>query len=143
MKLRTIITAAMALTFGFGSVAYASDYFPPERINCKSTVAGKSSCEGFNHQYLVEDASTPNANDDVYYFVSGVAFFAPSMNASDATVSFTYKNADLKVVKIKTATPTIRPDFSTGSWQRVQDDLYICNAGYMHCPITNLPSVHK
>ena len=141
MKLKAIVSVA-ALTFGLGSVAYAADYFPPERINCKLTQAGKLSCEGFNHQYLIEDVSSANLTrkDEIFYFVSDAAFFTPNM--SESTVYFTYKNADLKIVKIKSAATTIRPDFTTGSWQRIQDDLFICNAGYMHCPITNLPGTH-
>lgn len=145
MKLRTIIISSISvLSLGFAAVSFAglrgvNNYYPPERINC-SLDNSKLSCEGFNHQYLIEDTYTANLNgkDQAFAFSSGAAYF--TKDKSEATVFFTYRNSQSKVVKIKSANTSIRPDFESGSWTKVHDDLYVCKAGYMNCPITSLPA---
>ena len=145
MKLRTIIGSALALTFGLCSLAFASDYYPPERIHCSLSTAHKLSCEGFNHQYLAEDTYTADmtTRDETFLFHSGVAYYTPDMNES--SVFFTYKNSYGKIVKIKSTNTQIRPNLQTGSWFQHRQDktIYLCDAGYMNCPITNLPGLHK
>ena len=145
MKLKAIIVGtvtALSLSFAMTSFAgYKGDnsYYPPERINC-SLESNKLSCEGFNHSYLVEDTYTADLTnkDQVFSFTSGAAYF--TQDKSESTVFFTYRNSHFKTVKIKSVTTNIRPDFENGSWTKVHDDLYVCKAGYMHCPITSLPS---
>lgn len=139
MKCKFIIGMA-ALTLGMGSVVYAAgDYFPPERINC-TMADGKLTCQEFNRQYLIENTTTADwgDKDQTFTFYSGNAFFAPSMDK--ITVFYTYKNSNNKNVTLKTFNTTIRPDLANGNWIKLEDDLYTCNTGYMHCPITNLPS---
>ena len=145
MKLRTIIVSSISvLSLGFATISFAgstgaNNYYTPERINC-SLDHNKLSCEGFNHQYLIEDTYTANLSDkdQAFAFYSGAAYYTPSK--SEATVFFTYRNAQSKVVKIKSANTSIRPDIENGSWTKVHDDLWVCKAGYMNCPITSLPS---
>jgi hypothetical protein len=143
MELKAIIISAIAtLSLGFAAAgnAASSNYTPPERINC-SLVNGKMNCEGISHQYLIEDTYTAklDATDQAFSFSSGAAYF--NEDKSEATVFFTYRNSNLKVVKVKSANTSIRPDFENGDWVKVHEDLYVCKSGYMQCPITSLPSV--
>lgn len=145
MKLRAIIGSALALTFGLCSAASAADYYPPERMQCHLQGSNKLVCEEFNHQYLVEDtyAGHLTSKHETFLFSYGTAYFTPGM--SESIVYYTYKSAYGKLVKIKSVNATIRPDINVGNWHRKNansDDIYECNAGYMNCPITNLPSVH-
>src|SRR5262245_42061031 len=115
MKLKAIVGSALAITLGLGSVAYAggSDYFPPERINCKTNSVGRLNCSDFNRNYLVEDTYTadfPAGKDVVFNFNSGVAYHTP--NESQWTVFFTYKDTHGKNVKLKTVNESIRPDLT-------------------------------
>lgn len=145
MKLKNIIVSTItALSLGLSMASFAgyagvNNYYPPERIDC-TLDNNKLNCEGFNHQYLVEDTYTADLStkDQTFAFASGAAYFTP--DKSEATVFFTYRNSHFKTVKIKSVTTGIRPDFENGSWTKVQDDLYVCKAGYMHCPITSLPA---
>jgi hypothetical protein len=147
MKLKAIIASAIAtLSLGFAttSVAIASDnYYPPERINC-SRVSGKLECQGFMHQYLVEDVSTADfdGNDQVFTFISGVAFY--NADKSEASIFFTYRNAHNKTIKLKSISSRIRPDFERGDWVVLAEanDIYECLGGYMRCPITSLPAIN-
>jgi hypothetical protein len=102
-------------------------------------VQGKLNCEGFSHQYLVEDTYTADLDDkdQVFAFASGAAYY--NADKTEATVFFTYRNSNDKVVKVKSANTSIRPDFENGSWTKVHKDLYVCKEGYMQCPITSLP----
>ena len=139
MKLAKVMGCVVVMVMGCSSVAYASNgsYFPPERIHCAKTDTGRIRCEGFNHQYLTEDVHTADLSkrEDNFNFSSGVAYFTPDM--SEASVFYTYKNADQRIVKLKTTSILIKPDLSNSAWTKVQDDLYVCDAGYMHCPITD------
>lgn len=143
MEFKNIIMttfAALSLSaISIASAAPAINYIPPERIHCMLD-QGKLNCEGFAHQYLVEDTYTADFDDkdQVFSFSSGAAYY--NADKSEATVFFTYRNANFKNVKLKSAITSIRPDFNNGSWVRVQDDLYVCKSGYMQCPITSLPS---
>ena len=143
MKLTSIAAGLMGLSIGFCSVAFAGDYFPPERIHCKSSAAGRMSCEGFNHQYLTEDTFTANLTDkdEIFNFKSGVAYYTPSMN--ETSIFFTYNNSFAKLVKLKSTSTSIRPDLESAGWKKVRKDTYVCNTGYMSCPITNLPGSSK
>lgn len=145
MKLKAIMGCLMAAAMGMSSAVYAAgDYFPPERMHCHIDAANKLSCDGFERAYLTEDASNvniPRGKDETFFFVSGSAYFTPSKD--EASVFFTYKNTRFKTVKLKTASTAIRPDFENGSWKQLSKDIYTCNAGYMHCPITNLPNMRK
>jgi hypothetical protein len=144
MKLKSILVGTLsALSLGLALNSFAghintNNYYPPERINC-SLHDGKLACEGFNHQYLVEDTYTADfsGKDQVFAFFSGAAYYTP--NKGDATIFFTYQNSHAKSVKLKTVSPRIRPDFENGNWTKVHDDLYVCKEGYMSCPITALP----
>jgi len=139
--MKVIVTGLAALLLGLGSVAYAAgDYFPPERIHCSRTNdAAKPVCTEFNRQYLTEDVATniEVGKDEVFSFASGSAYYTPD-NA--VAVFFTYKNPHFKTVKLKTVNASIKPDLANGSWRKISGDLYICDAGYMHCPINNLPA---
>tara|TARA_R110000868_G_scaffold316640_4_gene577512 strand:- start:328 stop:771 length:444 start_codon:yes stop_codon:yes gene_type:complete len=144
MQLKTIITSAMtALSLGSSVVTVAgsqgvNNYYPPERIHC-SVQNNKLLCGGFNHRYLIEDIYTANIRQDEksFSFASGAAYYDGAR--SEATVFFTYHDARSKTVKLRSATTAIRPDFNGGKWTKVQGDLYVCDAGYMHCPVTSLP----
>lgn len=138
MKLLKIVGSVVALSLGLTGVsAAANSYFPPERIHCTKATASKIRCEGFSHTYLTEDMASAHFDkkEDTFYFVSGVAYFTPDMK--EATVSFTYKNSEHNKMKLKTTSILLHPDLSntTSSWNKVQDDLYTCDAGYMNCPI--------
>ena len=146
MKLKSIIVGtitALSLSFVMSSFAGLTggqnSYYPPERINCTAN-NGKLTCEGFNHQYLVEDTYTADlgSKDQVFAFYSGAAYFTP--DKSEATVFFTYRNSHNKSVKIKSTSTSIRPDFENGTWTNVSGDIYVCKEGYMQCPITSLPA---
>lgn len=138
----TVAATLAALSLGVATAAPITNYVPPERIDCMLD-KGKLRCEGFAHQYLVEDTYTADLDDkdQVFNFASGAAYY--NTDKSQATVFFTYRNANFKNVKVKSANTTIRPDFENGAWVRVQDDLYVCKAGYMQCPITSLPAERK
>ncbi len=139
--MKVVITSIAVLVLGLGSVAYAAgDYFPPERINCsKTSDASKPVCTEFNRQYLTEDAANnlEVGKDEVFSYASGAAYFTPD---HQTVIFYTYKNQHFKSIKLKTVNTSIKPDFTTGAWRKLKDDLYICDAGYMHCPITNLPA---
>lgn len=136
-----VIVASMALlALGIGSIAYArGDYFPPERIHCsRASDTAKPICTEFNRQYLTEDAATTLevGKDEVFSYVSGAAYYTPDQQIA---VFYTYKNSRFKSIKLKTINTAIKPDLANGSWRKIKDDLYVCDAGYMNCPITNLP----
>lgn len=139
MKLKTIVVAAATLlSLGLGITSYAGTsgnrYYPPERIHCMLKDA-KLSCEGFSHHLLVEDVYTADfsGKDNVFAFYSGAYY---KLNESESTVLYTYRNKHQKTVRLRSASNAVRPDFSTGHWTKVQDDLYVCKGGYMQCPIT-------
>lgn len=140
MKLKSLIVSAVALTLGMGGVAFASgDYFPPERMHCKLDQAGKMVCSDFNRQYLTESTHTadlPPGKDLVFNFSSGTAY---KTNENEWAVFYTYKDPASKNVRIRTINTTIAPDMVNGNWTRYKD-IYTCTAGYMSCPITNLPT---
>lgn len=145
MELKILVAGLVsALAFSVCAPALASssqaNYYPPERISC-SKINNKLSCEGFLHQYLIEDTYTADLDDKdhVFSFASGAAYF--NADKSEATVFYSFRNASNKVVKLKSAVTSIRPDLENGSWEEVQDDLYVCRSGYMQCPITSLPNV--
>lgn len=140
MKLSKIVGGMAVLVLALGGVASASTsgtYYPPERIHCVKSEGSRVRCEGFNHQYLTEDLYTSgfDKKEDTFNFVSGVAYFTPDM--SEASVFFTYKNADQRIMKLKSTSVLLHPVKDSTAWTRVQDDLYVCDAGYMHCPITD------
>lgn len=140
MRIAKIVCGVAVLGMALSGMAYASTtgtYFPPERIHCVKNESSKIRCEGFSHQYLTEDLYTAHFDkkEDTFNFVSGVAYFTPDM--SEASVFFTYKNADQKIVKLKTTSVLLHPVKENSAWTKVQDDLYVCDAGYMHCPITD------
>jgi hypothetical protein len=140
MKLK-LIGSAIVLALGLANVAYAkiNTYYPPERMHCGLSDAGKLSCHDFNRQYLTEDTYTANLSDkeEAFYFYSAAAYYAPSRE--ETSVFFTYHNAKGKMAKLKTIQTTIRPDLSSGKWRKVGGDIYVCDAGYMSCGITSLP----
>jgi hypothetical protein len=140
MKLNTIVNSM--LVFGLGlslsgvsSAAFAvGDYYPPERMHCMLSAAGKLSCSDFNRQYLVEDTYTANlevGKDMIFRFARGVAF---SAGANEWSIFYTYKNADGKNVKLKTSSILIKPDLQNGAWTSFKN-YYTCTTGYMSCPI--------
>lgn len=137
MKLRTIITSlTAALSLGAAiSASAAISYYPPERIHC-ALKDSKLACEGFNRQYLVEDTYTADLNSEEksFSFKSGIAYFTP--DKSQASMFFTYRDHNHKLVKLKSASPNVRPDLKHGNWIKMDEDLYACKDGYMHCPIT-------
>lgn len=138
MKLKSIIGNMVVIALGLSSVAYASDYYPPERMDCRFTDKGKISCEAFDRSYLTEDLSNaefPHDVNEVFYFVSAAAYFSPSQH--EASVFYTYHNQDGQMVKLRTVNSDIRPNLRKGNWRKLNRDIYVCNAGYMSCPITS------
>ena len=149
MKLKAIIIrAATVISLGFivaplSAFAAPSSYYPPERVHCTYTNQ-ELSCEGFNHQYLVEDTHTAdfdNNRDQVFSFESGAAYY--NSDRTEVSVFYTYNNSQHKNVRLRTASTSIRPDFEHGNWVRTAADIFRCDSGYMQCPITSLPSNHK
>jgi len=140
MKLKTMAVSVVAVScLGLVVTAFASisggRYYPPERIHCMVQDTTLN-CEGFNHSLLVEDKYTADfrGKDNVFAFVSGAYY---KLNESEATVLYTYRNKHSKTVRLRSANNSIRPDFSTGHWAKVQDDLFVCKGGYMQCPIVS------
>jgi hypothetical protein len=142
MRLKNSIVSAFALTLGLCGVAFAAtDYFPPERINCKLNEVAQLSCEGFDRQYLSEDTYTvdfPPAKEMTLFFVKAVAYF--DLRTNEASVFYTYNNSAHRMVKLKTINTQMRPDLTFQAWTKFMDNIYNCEAGYMQCPITNLPT---
>jgi len=141
MKLKTIAGCAIALTMGLGSVVAlaANDYYPPERLHCKTDAAGKLSCSDFNRKYLIEDTHTadfPAGKEIVFTFATGAAYFT---DQNEWSVFYTFKDSSSKNVKLKTTNYSIQPNLTNGAWKK-NKDIYTCTAGYMSCPITNLPA---
>lgn len=140
MKLKVIALSLIVMTFGMSSVALsASDYYPPERIHCSVDNVGKLKCDDFNRKYLIEDTYTadfPNGQE-VLTFTSGVAYFTQQ---DEWQIFYTYKDSDGKNVKLKSISYSIKPDTQNGAWKKFKEDFYNCTAGYMSCPITNLPA---
>ena len=137
-----VLISALALTLGLSGIAHAaSDYYPPERLHCKATESGFK-CDNFNRQYLIEDISSnglPSDKDAVYNFTSGTAYYTPDQR--QAAVFFSYHDSQGNKIRLRTVNYDIKPNLQTGSWQKFKDDIYQCNAGYMSCPITNLPGI--
>ncbi|MBX3708542.1 MAG: hypothetical protein KIT56_06390 [Gammaproteobacteria bacterium] len=139
MKLKTMVIGAVAIAFGLSGVAVAAgDYHPPERLHCKVNDAGNLSCFDFNRAYLVEATHTadlPPGKEVVFNFSTGTAFVT---SQNEWSVFYTYIDSSFKNVRIKTISTSIRPDVQVGAWKKTKD-YYSCTAGYMSCPITNLP----
>lgn len=140
MILKNIIRGAVILALGVSGVAFAGDdYYPPERIHCQADNAGKMSCSDFNRQYLVEGTHTaqlPPGKDLVFNFSTGAAY---KSSDSEWVAFYTYRDSSGKNVRLRSVNTNIQPDLETGAW-KIYKDFYICTAGYMSCPITNLPS---
>jgi hypothetical protein len=135
------LASVIALTLGLTGIACAgNNYFPPERIDCRLSGGEQLNCDGFNRKYLLEDtynADFPKGRDDTFHFYSAVAYF--NSDQSEASVFYTYHNTSGKMVKLKTFNTSIRPDLTFNTWKKFKNDIYRCTAGYMQCPITNLP----
>lgn len=144
MKLRNKIFFAIACTLGWVSFAHASsNYYLPERILCKLDDNNRIACKEFNRSYFVEETTNANLthqNEDVFHFVSAVAYF--SSDRTESTIFVDYGNAHFQNVKLKNVNTSMRPDLENvkSEWVKLNDDIYTCDAGYMNCPITNLPS---
>lgn len=145
MKLKTIVASTISvLTIGLASVtsAYADIYYPPERIHCWIN-NHKLTCEGFNHQFFAEDTYTADltSKDQLFSFKSAVAYFTPDQ--SQVSVFVTYHDSHHKMVKLKSTSTHIRPDLNNGQWTKMDEDLYLCRGGYMHCPVTTSADMKK
>jgi len=145
MRLKPIIVGMTVLVLGMGTQAFAAnDYYPPERISCNMTNTGKLNCDGIDHHYLVEDGTTadfPLGKDQTFHFISGAAYFSGGME--EVTVIYTYNDHNYRTVKLRNALLSIRPNLTVGAWKKVNSYGYVCDAGYMSCPITNLPVISK
>lgn len=141
MKLKTILVGAFALFISLNSVVYAGlNYYPPERINCELNYDGRVICYEFNRHYLVEDPSNnvlQLERNEAFHFVSATSYTTPDESAN--VVFFTYNNANNKTIKLKTIHWSITPDVKNGNWRKINEEIYVCDTGYMNCPITNLP----
>jgi hypothetical protein len=140
MKLNSIFVCATAIAMGLVSVtAFATDnYYPPERLHCKADASGKLTCSDFNRKYLVEDTHTadfPAGKEVVLTFASGAAY----TDHNQWSVFYTFKDTHSKNMKLKSTSDSIQADLKNGAWKQLKD-LYTCTAGYMSCPITNLPA---
>jgi hypothetical protein len=137
-KMKIKILIGTVLTLGISSAAFA--FNAPERITC-GLESGRLNCSELNRNYLVEDvysANFPKGKSITFNFNSAAAYFSTGMQ--EATVLFTYRNSASKMVRLKTAESSIKPDLRRGAWRKVNEDLYVCDEGYMSCPIINLPS---
>lgn len=136
--------STVAVTLGMVGIAHAQtyNYYPPERIHCMLNDTEALSCNEFDRQYLIEDATNADLKKNegmTFHFFSAVAFFTP--NKEESSIFFTYHNHLQKVVKLKTTDFSLKPDLKNGAWKQLNEDIYICDAGYMHCPITNVPQI--
>lgn len=141
MNLKQMVIGACALTFGAFGIAHGQTfhYYPPERIHCMLDDSANLSCNAFDRQYLIEDitnAELKKGEGITFHFYSAVAFFTP--NKQEASIFLTYHNHDQKIVKLKTTDFSLKPDLKNGTWKQVNEDIYVCDSGYMNCPITNL-----
>ena len=141
MNLKFLMAGFFLLVVSVSNVVYAdhvSSYYPPERISCQLNGYDKLYCGEINRRYLVEDMTTANlehGRDNVFYFVSAAAYVTP--NNTEARVFFTYKDSQSKLVKLRTLTTSIWPDLKHGNWKKINDDIYVCDTGYMNCLVTN------
>ncbi len=139
MKTIKVLGCVAALVLG-GVVHAVGDYFPPERLHCAMNNANKLTCEGFSRQYLMEDTYTvdfPVGKDISVMFVSGAASFTPDQK--ETSIFFTYRDTANRTIKLKTVNASIQADLKTGGWKKYKNEFYVCDSGYMSCPITNLP----
>ena len=141
MKLKKIVVSCISIGLGLVSVAAlaATDYFPPERLLCKVDNASNLTCSDFNRKYLMEYTHTadfPAGKEIVFTFSSGTAYFT---SQHEWSVFFTYKNTTGKNIRLTSVNTTIHPNIDVGAWKK-HPDFYTCTAGYMSCPITNLPA---
>lgn len=144
MKLKIFIASLVAVVFGFNGIACArpGSYYPPERLNCQLKNNARFQCEPIDRHYLVEDMTNANLQKnrtEVFHFVSAVAYF--TANHLEASVFYTYENTSMKMVKLRTIDPSIRPDITHGTWKKFNNDIYTCDAGYLSCPISSLPDI--
>ena len=137
--MKVIVGCVIAATLSVSSVIFANTHYnPPERISCTLDNAHQLICQGFDHQYLVEDTDTSNLkdmNNEVFDFAAGKAYLSPTQDSS--TIFFTYKNAQFPSIKLRTVIPTTLPDFANGDWKKISDDIYTCDTSYMQCPFVN------
>lgn len=139
-KFKVLTSFVLASTLGCASVSYAFDgYFPPERISC-TAVAGKVSCEGFDPailEVLQYSSHIDNHVTKTFNFTEGAAYY---MTEDRTGIAFNYKDKQGKLVKLTAVDESARPDFSNSrsAWTKIQEGLFICNAGYMSCPITSV-----
>jgi hypothetical protein len=136
MKLKAI-GCMLALSVGLSGVALAAgSYYPPERLHCQVSEAGKLACADFNREYLTEATYTANfepGKEVIFIFASGSAFAA----GDEWSVFYTYKDMYGKNIRLKSANTSIHPDFDAGEWNKMKN-YFVCTAGYMSCPIVGL-----
>lgn len=140
MKSKSLIGRVVAFMLIGCSVSYAmpGSYFPPERIDCILNDANNPYCMEFNRDFLTEDFSNAVLKQDkhkTFYFYSAVAYATADQSYS---VFYTYRNYLFETIKLKTVSPAIRPDLTSGEWLAKDKDMYVCTAGYMSCSITKL-----
>lgn len=140
MRLATIASTLVALTLGVGNSVWASqtEFYPPERIDCRLMNGDQIRCEGFDRQVLREHATNAELRRDIvdtFFFVSGLAYFTPG--SSNATVFFSYNDSKSKLVQLITNDIILHPDASHGSWRKFSEGVYVCDESYMACSLTN------
>lgn len=137
-----IFIGSMLICFGISTScqAYMSSFFPPERIRCMMDQNNHLSCLPINRDFLTEedtDADFREVDTQTFLFVAAHALLAN--HANENTIYFLYRNNDGKVVKLKTINGALRPDLENGTWTKINELVYSCEAGYMYCKITDLP----
>ena len=132
-NIKTVASLALGFVAAVSSaVAFATPYFPPERIQCAKDITDVVRCQGLNGQYLVVGDSNKISNKKVTLsFQSGQAIFG-------GKVVFTYQTGDRsKSVDLVSASSNIQPDLSQeASWVDVGQGKFACDS-YMTCPLTN------
>ncbi len=138
MRIIILVVSVVAMTLGLTSLGLAGQvtYYPPERIDCLMNETHHLSCSPLNREFVVEDMTNTDLDQgeaSTFHFIKGVAYFPTETH--EAHIEFVYYNDKGNLAKLHTINPTSRPDLNHGYWRKLAGQLYLCEAGYLNCPI--------
>lgn len=138
MRIMMLMMSTLAMTLGLSSLGHATPvtYYPPERIDCLMNETHHLSCNPLNREFVVEnmtDTDLGQGESATFHFMKAIAYL-PTVT-HEAQIEFVYHNNEGKLAKLHTVNPASRPDLKNGYWRQLADQLYLCEAGYLNCPI--------